>query len=67
MYRKPARGLSVGWALIFVIWGLKQRCRGKLGFAGVNTGYERLINQHNRVWEDIIHPRNYHNFIGVHL
>lgn len=42
-------GLPVGWALVFVMRGLKQRCSDRLGFAGVNTGYERLINQHNRV------------------
>ena len=42
-------GLPVGWALVFVMRGLKQRCSDRLGFAGVNTSYERLINQHNRV------------------
>lgn len=47
--RKPARWLSVGWALVFVMRGLKWKCSDRLGFAGVNTGYERLINQHNRV------------------
>ena len=47
--RKPARWLSVGWALVFVMRGLKWKCSDRLGFVGVNTGYERLINQHNRV------------------
>ena len=47
--RKPARWLSVGWALIFVMRGLKWKCSDRLGSVGVNTGYERLINQHNRV------------------
>ena len=29
--------------------GFKVEVSDRLGFVGVNTGYERLINQHNRV------------------